>query len=180
MFTALQALLNSLAVTFDLPILDWIQAHLQCTFLDVTMPIVTLFGDGGVFWIAVAVVLLLFAKYRKTGFSMGMALVLGLLVCNILLKPQVARIRPYNFQLQEYGREITLLVKGLNDYSFPSGHTIASLLTTAVKNAMLAFGTRVPNVSVRVVTPTASRISPVCAWAILTAGRRLHNTRRND
>ena len=124
MFTALQALLNSLAVTFDLPILDWIQAHLQCTFLDVTMPIVTLFGDGGVFWIAVAVVLLLFAKYRKTGFSMGMALVLGLLVCNILLKPQVARIRPYNFQLQEYGREITLLVKGLNDYSFPSGHTI--------------------------------------------------------
>ena len=126
MFTALQALLNSLAVTFDLPILDWIQSHLQCTFLDVTMPIVTLFGDGGVFWIAVAVVLLLFAKYRKTGFSMGMALVLGLLVCNILLKPQVARIRPYNFQLQEYGREITVLVKGLNDYSFPSGHTIAS------------------------------------------------------
>ena len=126
MFTALQALLNSLAVTFDLPILDWIQAHLQCTFLDVTMPIVTLFGDGGVFWIAVAVVLLLFARCRKTGFSMGMALVLGRLVCNILLKPQVARIRPYNFQLQEYGREITLLVKGLNDYSFPSGHTIAS------------------------------------------------------
>ena len=126
MFTALQALLNSLVVTFDLPILDWIQAHLQCTFMDVTMPIVTLFGDGGVFWIAVAVVLLLFAKYRKTGFSMGMALVLGLLVCNIILKPQVARIRPYNFQLQEYGREITLLVKGLNDYSFPSGHTIAS------------------------------------------------------
>ena len=131
MFTALQALLNSLAVTFDLPILDWIQAHLQCTFLDVTMPIVTLFGDGGVFWIAVAVVLLLFAKYRKTGFSMGMALVLGLLVCNILLKPQVARIRPYNFQLQEYGREITLLVKGLNDYSFPSGHT---------QNAVAAYG----------------------------------------
>ena len=126
MFAALQALLNSLAVSFDLPILDWIQAHMQCTFLDKAMPIVTLFGDGGVFWILVAVALLFFAKYRKTGFSMGMALILGLLVCNIFLKPQVARIRPYNFQLQEYGREITLLVKGLNDYSFPSGHTIAS------------------------------------------------------
>ena len=126
MFAALQALLNSLAVSFDLPILDWIQTHMQCTFLDKAMPIVTLFGDGGVFWILVAVALLFFAKYRKTGFSMGMALILGLLVCNIFLKPQVARIRPYNFQLQEYGREITLLVKGLNDYSFPSGHTIAS------------------------------------------------------
>ena len=126
MFTALQTLLNSVAVSFDLPILDWIQEHLQCTFLDKTMPIVTLFGDGGVFWIGVAVLLLFFAKYRKTGFSMGMALVLGLVVCNITLKPLVARIRPYDFQLQEFGREISLLISAQHDFSFPSGHTIAS------------------------------------------------------
>ena len=126
MFTALQTLLNSVAVSFDLPILDWIQEHLQCTFLDKAMPIVTLFGDGGVFWIGVAVLLLFFAKYRKTGFSMGMALVLGLVVCNITLKPLVARIRPYDLQLQEFGREITLLIKAQSDFSFPSGHTIAS------------------------------------------------------
>lgn len=126
MFTALQTLLNSVAVSFDLPILDWIQEHLQCTFLDKTMPIVTLFGDGGVFWIGVAVLLLFFAKYRKTGFSMGMALVLGLVVCNITLKPLVARIRPYDFQLQEFGKEISLLISAQHDFSFPSGHTIAS------------------------------------------------------
>ena len=126
MFAALQALLNSLAVSFDLPILDWIQTHMQCTFLDKAMPIVTLFGDGGVFWILVAVALLFFAKYRKTGFSMGMALVLGLVVCNITLKPLVARIRPYDFQLQEFGREISLLISAQHDFSFPSGHTIAS------------------------------------------------------
>ena len=126
MFAALQALLHSLAVSFDLPILDWIQAHMQCTFLDKAMPIVTLFGDGGVFWILVAVALLFFAKYRKTGFSMGMALVLGLVVCNITLKPLVARIRPYDFQLQEFGREISLLISAQHDFSFPSGHTIAS------------------------------------------------------
>ena len=126
MFTALQTLLNSVAVSFDLPILDWIQEHLQCTFLDKTMPIVTLFGDGGVFWIGIAVLLLFFAKYRKTGFSMGMALVLGLVVCNITLKPLVARIRPYDFQLQECGREISLLISAQHDFSFPSGHTIAS------------------------------------------------------
>lgn len=126
MFTALQTMLNSVAVSFDLPILDWIQEHLQCTFLDKTMPIVTLFGDGGVFWIGIAVLLLFFAKYRKTGFSMGMALVLGLVVCNITLKPLVARIRPYDFQLQEFGREISLLISAQHDFSFPSGHTIAS------------------------------------------------------
>ncbi|MBO5170123.1 MAG: phosphatase PAP2 family protein [Oscillospiraceae bacterium] len=119
-------MLNSVAVSFDLPILDWIQETMQCTFLDKTMPIVTLFGDGGVFWIGIAVLLLFFAKYRKTGFSMGMALVLGLVVCNITLKPLVARIRPYDFQLQEFGREITLLISAQHDFSFPSGHTIAS------------------------------------------------------
>ena len=126
MFTALQTMLNSAAVSFDLPILDWIQETMQCAFLDKTMPIVTLFGDGGVFWIGIAVLLLFFAKYRKTGFSMGMALVLGLVVCNITLKPLVARIRPYDFQLQEFGREITLLISAQHDFSFPSGHTIAS------------------------------------------------------
>ena len=126
MFTALQTMLNSVAVSFDLPILDWIQETMQCAFLDKTMPIVTLFGDGGVFWIGIAVLLLFFAKYRKTGFSMGMALVLGLVVCNITLKPLVARIRPYDFQLQEFGREITLLISAQHDFSFPSGHTIAS------------------------------------------------------
>ena len=126
MFTALQTLLNSVAVSFDLPILDWIQETMQCAFLDKTMPIVTLFGDGGVFWIGIAVLLLFFAKYRKTGFSMGMALVLGLVVCNITLKPLVARLRPYDFQLQEFGREISLLISAQHDFSFPSGHTIAS------------------------------------------------------
>ena len=126
MFTALQTMLNSVAVSFDLPILDWIQETMQCAFLDKTMPIVTLFGDGGVFWIGIAVLLLFFAKYRKTGFSMGMALVLGLVVCNISLKPLVARIRPYDFQLQEFGREISLLISAQHDFSFPSGHTIAS------------------------------------------------------
>ncbi len=119
-------MLDSLAVSFDLPILDWIQAHLQCTFLDKTMPIVTLFGDGGIFWIAVALVLLCIPKYRKVGFSMGAALILGVVVCNITLKPIVARIRPYDFQWEHFQKEIILLIDAQHDYSFPSGHTIAS------------------------------------------------------
>ncbi len=119
-------MLDSLAVSFDLPILEWIQAHLQCTFLDKTMPIITLFGDGGIFWIAVAVLLLFIPKYRKVGFSMGAALILGLVVCNITLKPIVARIRPYDFQWEHFQKEIILLIEAQHDYSFPSGHTIAS------------------------------------------------------
>ena len=123
---AFQAFLYQLAVSFDLPILDWIQAHLQSGFMDTVMPIITLFGEGGIFWIAWAVILLIIPKTRKIGLSMIIALLLGLLVCNITLKPLVARIRPYDLQEQDFGIYINLLIERQHDFSFPSGHTIGS------------------------------------------------------
>jgi len=57
---------------------------------------------------------------------MGAALLMGLLICNITLKPLVARIRPYDYVLEHYGRNISLLVSTPHDFSFPSGHTLAS------------------------------------------------------
>lgn len=122
---ALQNILSFLAQWFDLPMLDWIQTHLGCDFLDAVMPIITLLGEGGVFWIVCAIVLMIIPSQRKTGFSMGAALLLGLLVCNLTLKPLVGRIRPYDYQLEHFGREITLLISAQHDFSFPSGHTIA-------------------------------------------------------
>ena len=118
-------LLNTLAVSFDLPILDWIQNTMQCGFLDTLMPLITVLGDGGAFWIACAVLMMLLKKYRKAGFSAGLALIFGLLICNIFLKPTVARIRPYDFQKQ-MGVLINLLIEKEHSFSFPSGHTIAS------------------------------------------------------
>ena len=115
-----------LAESFDLPILEWIAANLKCGFLDAVMPLITLLGDAGIFWILCSVVLILIPKTRKTGLSMGISLLIGLLVCNVTLKPLVGRIRPYDYQLQHFQKEIILLVEGLHDYSFPSGHTIAS------------------------------------------------------
>ena len=115
-------LLNYLADHFDFPILEWIAENLWCPFLDAVMPVVTAFGNGGIFWIALAVLFLVFPKYRKMGLSMGLALLMGLLVCNILLKPLVARPRPYDY----FGKVIELLVATPHDFSFPSGHTIAS------------------------------------------------------
>ena len=126
MFELLRNMLNGLAVSFDLPILDWIAANLWCPVLDTVMPIITMFGDGGIFWIAISVILLFTKKYRKTGLSMAFALTMGLLVCNIILKPGVARIRPYDFQMEYFAKEIQLIAGGMHDFSFPSGHTIAS------------------------------------------------------
>lgn len=126
------AILDQLAVSFDLPILDWIQANLKTGFLDAVMPIITMFGDGGIFWIACAVILLCIPKTRKTGLGMGIALVLGLIVCNITLKPLVQRIRPYDFQQEYFQVTIQLLTERMHDYSFPSGHTIASFEAATV------------------------------------------------
>ena len=128
----MEAIMSFLAVNFDLPILEWIQANLQCGFLDFIMPIITLFGEGGIFWIAWAVILLFFPKTRKIGWSMGAALILGVLVCNVTLKPLIARPRPYDFQLAEFGKEIKLLIDAQHDFSFPSGHTIACFEASVV------------------------------------------------
>ena len=129
---AIQAFLYQLAVSFDLPILEWIQAYLQSDFLDTVMPIITLFGEGGIFWIAWAVILLIIPKTRKIGLSMIIALLLGLLVCNLTLKPLVARVRPYDLQEQDFGVYINLLINRQSDFSFPSGHTIASFEAAVV------------------------------------------------
>ena len=128
---AILNVLNQCAVSFDLPILDWIQANLQSPLMDKIMPIITLFGAGGIFWIAWSVLLILIPKTRRTGLGMGFALLMGLIVCNIILKPGVARPRPYDMQA-ELGVVIDLLVKRSHDFSFPSGHTIASFEASVV------------------------------------------------
>ena len=126
------ALLDSLAVSFDLPILDWIQANLQSSLLDTIMPIITMFGDAGIFWMICATLLLFTRKHRRTGLGVWFALALGLLVCNIILKPMVGRMRPYDFQMEHFQVAINLLIDKETSLSFPSGHTIASFEAATV------------------------------------------------
>ena len=131
MLTAFQELLASLAISFDLPVLEWIRTTLWCDALDVAMPIITMFGDAGIFWMICSAVLFLIPKTRRTGLGMALALTMGLIVCNMTLKPLVARIRPYDLQAQ-LGVTINLLNGAMHDFSFPSGHTIASFEAAVV------------------------------------------------
>lgn len=120
------------AVSFDLPILDWIRDNLTHPILDTLMPLVTMLGNGGIIWILLALVLLLLPKHRAAGIRMAVALLMGLLVCNLGMKPLFARIRPFDFQWEYCGRVIDLLIAAPQDYSFPSGHTIASFEAATV------------------------------------------------
>lgn len=110
----------------ELGVLDWIALHCHTAWLDVIMPAVTRLGDSGMIWILLGFVLLLVSRREKaTGVQVLLALLLSLLLCNLLIKNAVDRIRP--FQLKELlGTGVTLLVPPPGDPSFPSGHTSAS------------------------------------------------------
>ena len=131
MLTAFQNFLYTCAISFDLPVLDWIQANLKSSIMDTVMPIITVFGDAGIFWMVIAALLFIFPKTRRTGLGMAIAMMIGLIVCNVTLKPLVARIRPYDLQA-ELGVTIQLLGERMHDFSFPSGHTIASFEAAVV------------------------------------------------
>lgn len=105
----------------ELAVLDWLQAHLRCDFLDAVMPWISRICDHGEIWILLAAVLLLLRKHRWTGMSLSFALILDLICCNIVLKPLVGRVRPFLVNTA-----VELLTAPPADASFPSGHTAAS------------------------------------------------------
>lgn len=103
----------------DFAILDWIQKNLRCGFLDFMMAKVTILGEHGIFPLMIAVVLLIFQRYRRCGFTILCGMSGGYLIGNIILKNVVARPRPCWIN-----DAVNMLVAVPKDYSFPSGHTL--------------------------------------------------------
>lgn len=110
---------------WDFSVLDAI-ASSRNPVLDAFFSAVTHLGDSGIVWIVLAVVLLCIRKTRPLGVCMALALIFDLLLCNMLLKPLVGRVRPYEL------REVALLIKAPHDASFPSGHTAVSFAAAGV------------------------------------------------
>lgn len=102
-------------------ILDFIQS-IRTPLGDAVMPIVSAFGNAGTIWILLAVVLLAIPKTRKSGFVLVAALFWDVVLCDGILKHLFARIRPC-----DVNTAIQLLIKKPKDFSFPSGHTAASI-----------------------------------------------------
>ena len=106
----------------DISILLYIQEHIRKEWMNGFWRAITFLGDGGWFWILLAVVLLIMKKTRK-----AIALVIGALITNVCLKNMVARVRPYD----TYSALIPIVTKPI-DWSFPSGHTCASFASAFV------------------------------------------------
>ena len=109
----------------EIQILNWLQG-LHTPVLDKIMCFITHLGDAGIIWIVFTIVLLLIPKTRKSGVIMAAALIVDVLLCNVLLKNLVARIRPY-----DVNPIVQILVAKPKDFSFPSGHTAASFASVA-------------------------------------------------
>lgn len=111
----------------DISILLYIQEHIRKEWMNGFWRAITFLGDGGWFWILLAVVLLIMKKTRKAGAAAAIALVIGALITNVCLKNMVARVRPYD----TYSALIPIVTKPI-DWSFPSGHTCASFASAFV------------------------------------------------
>jgi len=103
-------------------LLIWIQENMRSDFMDIFMKFLTKIGDNGAIWIIFAVVFLAITKHRKMGLRVAFSLVFSALIGNLILKNYVARIRPYDVYTY-----IELIIEKQNDFSFPSGHTSASI-----------------------------------------------------
>ena len=110
----------------DVQILLYIQEHLRTqNFNDFFMEFTHL-GNGGVLWIGISLILMIFRKTRRIGFVCAVSLMIGALVTNVTLKNIVARPRPFDTI-----QDLTVLIKYPTDYSFPSGHTAASFASVS-------------------------------------------------
>ena len=137
---------------WEFQFLNWIQTHLRSGFMDKFMPFITKFGDAGIFWIVLTLLLFIPKKTRKYAHVSALALIFCVIGGNVILKNLIARPRPFWLEngnplamigiqgnplerlyirdsstiVPETRTVIQLLCKAPTDFAFPSGHTQAS------------------------------------------------------
>lgn len=115
----------------EFAILNWIQANLRNPVCDKLIPMISALNNNGEIWILLAVILVLFRKHRKAGFSVAGGLLLNVVICNMWLKPLIDRVRPCIINTA-----VELLVECPASGAFPSGHTASSFAAVGALWAM--------------------------------------------
>lgn len=108
-------------------ILDFIHKYFSNPVMDVIMKFVSFLGSIGIIWIVLTIILLFTKKHRSLGRSLAVNLGLDLVACNLIIKPIVARLRPF-----EFNQSINLVVSAPTDSSFPSGHTLFAFAAATI------------------------------------------------
>ena len=115
-------------------------------FLTPFLKFVSFFGEGGMCLLILAVILLLFKGSRRAGASMLLAIGVGALFTNVIIKNVVARPRPFYADGLYLEFWLDAGATTVSEYSFPSGHTTVAMtsmtalfLSTNKKKSWLAY-----------------------------------------
>ena len=100
---------------------DWLYAlqKIHNLVLDRVMAVLSDMGNAGIFWILLAVVLMIIRRTRPAGCQMMLSIIITFVIGNLILKNAIMRARPC--QIDE---TVAMLVAAPSDYSFPSGHSM--------------------------------------------------------
>ncbi len=114
----------------DHKVMIFINKNLKCRLLDFLMPIITYLGSSE---FAIALCLGAMLRYGTSFESYGIKLSLSLIITGSIsqiIKRSVNRIRPFLIL-----NSLNIKKIGIDDFSFPSGHTTAAFtmaITTAI------------------------------------------------
>lgn len=111
----------------DVDILQMFNLKIKCNFLDKFMTYITYIGSTqfGVLFCLISLILTKFSIHLF-GFKLTLAMLLSTLLSNII-KKSVNRIRPY-IKLNN----LNAIKIGVDNYSFPSGHTTSAFTMSAM------------------------------------------------
>lgn len=115
-------------VNFDWAVFKFFES-LWNPVLDVIMTIITYLGNAGIFWLLLAVCLLIPKKTRKLGIYAFAGIAITWIFNDLILKEIIQRPRPFNFDGWPETFTYPNLVSKPSSWSFPSGHTASSFGT---------------------------------------------------
>ena len=97
--------------------------EIHTPILDKLMLFISFLGDVGWFWLAIGVTCFFLPKQRKMGLQVLLSMLGTLIIGNLILKNMFARPRPCDIDTA-----VTLLLSRPHGHSFPSGHSINSMV----------------------------------------------------
>ena len=100
----------------------WLTTH-HHPIVDAVMVTLSVIGRGGAIWIAITIVLVVLDRSRRRpAAGVLVALALALAMTDLVIKPMVARARPFDASVAT-----RVIDRRPLTYSFPSGHVASSV-----------------------------------------------------
>jgi undecaprenyl-diphosphatase len=120
-------------LALDQAVRAWVVAH-RVGALDGVMWTLSAVGRGGMIWVLLAALLVAWGRLeRSAALSVVLAVLLGSLAADRVLKPIVNRTRPF-----VQAPEVTVIGGRPDDSSFPSGHATNAFAGAVVLSALAA------------------------------------------